>query len=179
MPRISLVLLGLLLSTPLVAQQPAAAAPADPSLGAVQPLYQMVKGYLVRSAEQMPDEKYAYRPTPEVRSFGEIIGHAANSQYQFCAAAKGEESPQAGDAEKLATKAELVEALKQSFTYCDGVYTGMTAEQLKQPVTLFGMENNRLFALVFNVSHDFEHYGNLITYFRLNGMVPPSSQRAE
>ncbi len=180
MSRIWIVPLFLTLALPLAAQQPASpAAMDDASMDAVRPLYGMVKGYLVRSAEQMPAEKYDYRPTEEVRSFGQIVGHAANSQYMFCAAARGEEAPTEQDAEKLTTKDELVEALKASFAYCDDAYANLTPDQLAQPLELFGMKNNRLFALVFNVAHDFEHYGNLVTYFRLNGMVPPSSQRGQ
>jgi uncharacterized damage-inducible protein DinB len=112
-----------------------------------------------------------------VRSFGELVGHIANAGYMFCATAKGEESPSKQDIEKLTSKAELVAALNASFTYCDAAYeiTGMNA---LEPVKLFGQDHTRLSTLEFNMGHDFEHYGNMVTYMRIKGLTPPSSQRS-
>ena len=174
MVRLSPLLTIPLFAAPLSAQVPEAAA--NVPLDAVRPLYMQVRGYVTRSAEQMPEEQYGYRPTPEVRSFGEILGHVINDHYSFCSAARDEENPWTEDAEKLATKAEIVRALERSYAYCDGLYSTMTPEELGRPTSAFRGQRNRLFPLVYNLSHDFEHYGNLITYFRLNGMVPPSSQ---
>ncbi len=139
-------------------------------------LYQMVKGYLIASAQQMPEDKYGYKPTPEVRSFGQIIGHVANSQYGFCSSALGEKPPVTEDMEKRTTKASLVQGLKDAFAYCEKAYA-MSDADAAATTKLFGADRTRMFVLMFNVSHDFEHYGNLVTYMRLNGMVPPSSQR--
>jgi uncharacterized damage-inducible protein DinB len=141
----------------------------------VRGLYNTVKGYITKAAEQMPEEHYSFKPTPEVRSFGQLVGHIANAGYMFCATAKGEESPSQQDIEKLTTKAELVAALNASFTYCDGAYeiAGMKA---MEPVKLFGQDHTRLSTLEFNMGHDFEHYGNIVTYMRLKGLTPPSSQ---
>lgn len=147
----------------------------DASLAGVRGLYETVRGYLVATAEQASQELYDYRPTDEVRSFGEILGHLANSGYAFCSRAAGEEMPDRGDAEQLGSRAEIMAALRASFEYCDDAYAmdpGMTGE----PVDLFGQEHTRLSVLAFNMGHDFEHYGNLVTYMRINGMVPPSSQ---
>ncbi len=168
--------LALCAAAPLGAQQAAMASGSNTSLDALRPLYMQVKGYLTQSAEQMPEDEFSYRPTPEVRSFGEILGHVTNDQYYFCSAARNEDNPAPGDAEKLATKSEIMEALAASFAYCDELYSDMSAADLAAPSAAFGGRQNRLFPLIYNVSHDFEHYGNLITYFRLNGMVPPSSQ---
>lgn len=161
----------------LVAAPSAASAQMgdDASLSGVRGLYETVKGYLTASAEQASQDLYDYRPTDEVRSFGEILGHVANAGYAFCSRALGEEPPSKGDAEELDSKAELMEALQASFEYCDGAYAmdpGMTGEA----VNLFGQDHTRLSVLAFNMGHDFEHYGNLVTYMRINGMVPPSSQ---
>lgn len=155
----------------------AAAQTPTPGLDAVRPLYAMVKGYLLATPDAMPAEKWDYRPTPEVRTFGEILGHVANSNYEFCAAAKGEKNPQATDLEK-AGRDEVVAGLKASFAYCDGVYAGLTPKQAAEPAELFGMKGNRLWLLDFNMGHDYEHYGNLVTYLRLNGIVPPSSRNS-
>ena len=147
-------------------------------IAAVEPFYQMFKGWIIASAEQMAESNYSFKPTPEVRSFGEIIGHLANENYLFCAAAIGENDPNKGhDFEKVTSKDEMVQGIKAAFAYCDKAYQ-MPDEKLMEPVTFFGQRNSRLWVLNFNVTHDAEHYGNLITYLRLKGMVPPSSQRS-
>ena len=98
-------------------------------------------------------------------------------QYMFCSAALGEKAPVTGSFEKVATtKAALVKAAKDAAAYCERAYAQNDAASAA-PVTLFGqMQTTKLGALVFNAAHDYEHYGNLVTYFRLKGMVPPSSQ---
>lgn len=163
-------LAALCIATPASAQMT-----EDASLAGVQGLYETVRGYLLASAEQAPQELYDYRPTDEVRSFGEIVGHVANAGYMFCAGALGEDAPQMGDAEELGSKAELLEALRGSFEYCDQAHA-MDAGQADESVQFFGQDHTRLSVLAFNMGHDFEHYGNLVTYMRINGMVPPSSQ---
>lgn len=172
MKKAWLVPAALLLAAPASAQM----AHGDGSVAGVTALYQTVRGYLTAAAEQMPEEKYSFRPTPEVRSFGEIVGHVANSSYLFCAPVRGEEAPQMADAEKLETKAELVAALKGAFEYCDAAHE-LSAADAGAALQFFGQPHTKLSVLAFNMGHDFEHYGNLVTYMRLNGMVPPSSQR--
>lgn len=142
---------------------------------AVQPLYDRLKDLYVRSAELMPDQHYGFKPTPEVRSYGAILGHVANENYLFCAAAKGEENPNQADFEKTTAKAALVQALKDSFAYCDPAYR-MEEMKAMEEVTFFGNKGSRLWVLIFNATHDSEHYGNVVTYLRLKGLVPPSSQ---
>lgn len=144
-------------------------------LGAV---YGAGKTFLVRAAEQMPEEHYGFKPTPEVRSFGAIVGHVASSMYFFCSTGAGDANPKQGvDIEKTVTdKAGLVQAIKDAFAYCDKAYQITDAKGL-EPVEFFGMKTNRLGALAFNAGHNYEHYGNLVTYMRLKGMTPPSSQR--
>jgi uncharacterized damage-inducible protein DinB len=145
-------------------------------VGATRALYDMAKDWLIRSAEQMPEENYAFKPTPEVRSFGQLIGHVSNASYMFCSAAKGEKSPSTSDFEKTTSKAALVKAIKDAFAYCDGAYQ-ITDAKATEEVTLFeGMKGSKLWILMFNVAHDTEHYGNIVTYLRIKGLVPPSSQ---
>ena len=140
--------------------------------------FDMVKGYITKAAEQVTEANYAFKATPEVRSFGQLIGHVADSNYMICGAAAGEKAP--GGIEKSATtKAALQKGLAESFAYCDRVFAGMTGGITKSEelVSFFGNKQPRLAVLAFNTAHDFEHYGNIITYMRLKGMVPPSSQR--
>jgi len=148
---------------------------ASTGVASIQPLYQRVKDLFIRSAEQLPESLLAYKPTPAVRSFGQLLGHVANENFDFCAAALGEDNPNKADFEKTASKAELSKGLAASFTYCDRAYA-ISESKAMEETTLFGQEGSKLWALVFNVSHDSEHYGNIVTYMRLNGMVPPSSQ---
>lgn len=159
--------LGFLLALPTAASAQAVAA--------LNPLYQMIKGNIIKSAEQMPEANYAFKPTPEVRSFGQLVGHLANANFMICSAARGEKSPATQDFEKTTEKAALVKAVQDAFVYCDGAFT-MPDASFAPIAELFGMKMSRLTMLILNVTHDNEHYGNLVTYFRLKGMVPPSSQ---
>ena len=174
MRTFAVMCLTVLLAAPAGAQK---SMDADPLMESNRALYETVKGYILAAAEQMPEADYAFRPTDEVRSFGEIIGHIADAHYLFCSAALQEENPNGENIEESRTsKAELVEALRASVEYCDRVYEEISDAQLAEPATVFGQERNLLFPVAFNITHDDHHYGNLVTYMRLNGMVPPSSQ---
>ena len=170
--RISL--LALLAAAPLAAQSaPTASAVAD-----AQANWASVRDYLVQSAVDMPQAKYSYRPTASVRTFGEILAHVAGSQSMFCAIALGEK-PAAEDAveSRKLGKDALIAALKKSNDDCARAYAQDDAAAAGM-VDLFGSQRSRLFTLIENAAHDNEHYGNLVTYFRMNGMVPPSSRPA-
>ncbi len=171
--RACLTLAALLAASPTSAQT---SNGADPSLAGVRGLYETVRGYIRAAADEVSEADYAFKPTPEVRSFGQLVGHVANAGYMFCAGALGEEAPSMPDAEKLATKAELVSALEASFEYCDRAHQ-ISATKAAEPVTFFGQQHTRLSVLTFNMGHAFEHYGNIVTYMRLKDMVPPSSRR--
>jgi len=111
-----------------------------------------------------------------VRTFGQLIGHVAGSQNAFCAAALGEAERSEDEIEKsMTTKAQLVAALRASSEYCRRAYA-LTDAAAAQTTTLFGQKQSRMWALALNATHDGEHYGNIVTYFRIRGMVPPSSQ---
>jgi uncharacterized damage-inducible protein DinB len=163
--------------SPLAAQAPQAAAASDnASVAAVRQMWQMVTTYVTQAAQDMPEDKYAYRPTPEVRSFGELIGHVAGAQHMICAAALGEPQPAEDAIEKAAkTKDALIQALRQSTEYCGRAFA-QTDAATRAPVKLFGMDMTRFHALVLNATHNGEHYGNIVTYLRINGIVPPSSR---
>jgi uncharacterized damage-inducible protein DinB len=131
---------------------------------------------ITQSAADVPESLYSFRPTPDVRTFGELIGHIAGSQQMYCAMALGEKPPGEDDVEKTAkTKAALVQALKASNDYCARAYK-QTDAATTGVVDLFGSQRTRLFVLFGNAAHDAEHYGNIVTYMRINKMVPPSSR---
>jgi hypothetical protein len=164
---LSVAALPLAVST-AAAQSPAAEAKA---------LWKSSIGYLNQAADELSESMYAYKPTPDVRSFGELFAHVAGSQKMYCAMALGEKVPGEGDIEKTAkTKAAIVAALKESNTYCERAYS-LTDDALKPPVDIFGTQHPRFYALLANAAHNGEHYGNIVTYMRMNKLVPPSSRR--
>ena len=159
----------------------AAAAGANPISQAVKSVWEGARRNLAESADQMPEADYAFKPTESVRTFGAILAHVAGANYVFCAAARGQKPPYEEDAfEKSAkTKAEIVKALKDSLAYCDAAYNALTDRTAAESITMpFSMGTQaRASALIRNSGHLEEHYGNLVTYFRIKGMVPPSSRR--
>jgi|SRR5277367_539724 len=151
-------------------------AQSNPLSAGTKFLYTMIKTDVVKSAQKMPEANYSFKPTPEVRSFGQIVGHLADDQYFFCSAVKGEKKE--SNIEKTKTsKADLVAALQESFTYCDAVYDSMTDATAAVQQKFFGQELTKLAILSFNIAHDNEHYGNIVTYMRIKGLVPPSSEK--
>jgi uncharacterized damage-inducible protein DinB len=148
----------------------------NPLVAGTRVQYDEVKGYLVRAADQLPDTLYGFKATPEVRSFAQLFGHIADTNNQICAAVLGDKPP-AGVIEKSKTsKADLKKALADSFALCDRAFASTTDADAAKPVDFFGSPMPKLAALAYNAGHDYEHYGNIVTYLRLNKMVPPSSQ---
>jgi uncharacterized damage-inducible protein DinB len=125
---------------------------------------------IMNAANMMPESKYSYRPTKEVRSFGEILTHVADISYFLCSNAKGEAPPP--PASGKTSKADITAYLKASFNYCDGAYSGFTDAHLNDPANFFGNATNKMFILTQVGNHDALHYGNLVTYLRINGLVP-------
>lgn len=159
---------------PVVASTASAQSPSPAA--EARSLWKGIIGNLNQAAEELSDSMYAYRPTPDVRSFGELFAHIAGSQKMYCAMALGDKVPGEGDVEDAAkSKAAIVAALKESNAYCERAYS-QADEKLKPPVDIFGQQHPRFYALIANASHDGEHYGNIVTYMRLNKMVPPSSR---
>jgi uncharacterized damage-inducible protein DinB len=179
-----LLLFALLPAGPLLAQEHAHGEEhehehmegGDAAVQSVAPLFETVKGYIIASAEQMPEEHYSYRPTEEVRTFGQIVGHMANALYMFCGSATGEGGQSPENFEERTSKTGLVEAIHMGFGQCDEAYAMDDAKAMEE-IQFFGNTGTRLWVLSFNVAHSWEHYGNLVTYMRANGLVPPSSQR--
>jgi uncharacterized damage-inducible protein DinB len=152
-----------------------AQAPANPMQASIKSVFDMLKGNLSKSAEKVGDDLYGFKPTPEVRSFGQLIGHIADSQFGMCATAAGEKPAQSGIEKSATTKAALVKALNDSIAYCDKVLAGMDDKKGLEVTKFFTGPTTRLGVLAFNNAHSYEHYGNMVTYMRLKGIVPPSS----
>ena len=156
-----------------------AQAPANPVADGIRGGWNGAKRNMLGSAKVMPEAKYSFKPVDSVRTFGQILAHVAGANYEFCAAARGEKPPFSEDAfEKSATTAAAIQkALQDSIAYCDAAYASLddrnAAEIINGPFG--GGKEARATALMGNTNHNNEHYGNLVTYLRINGLVPPSS----
>jgi uncharacterized damage-inducible protein DinB len=179
------VLFAGLLAIPVAAQteQPAA-NPANPLSTWLRNAYMNNRNVIVRSAEKMPEENYGLRPgtQQEVRTFGQQVGHVADYNFMWCAQAKGEKNPNAGNnLEKLNTKAEFLKALNDAFAYCDGVYSSLTDASGLEMVDITQesgrqTRNLRMALLILNFAHNNEIYGNMVTSMRMKDIVPASSE---
>ena len=181
--RIFSVMVLSILTTGMFDVTPYAQSPAgaNPMVSATRTAWDGVKRNLAQSAELMPESDYGFRPVDTVRTFGQILAHVAGANYVFCSAAKGEKPPHAEDAfEKTAkTRAQIVKALNDSIAYCDAAHAALDDKRAAETVELpFGMgKGARALPLMLNSGHGQEHYGNLVTYFRIKGIVPPSSRQ--
>lgn len=159
---------------------PAAAfaqASANPFTDAVKAQLAQIKTPIIRTAEKVPEDMYAFKPTPEVRSLGQLIAHIADGNNLICGAASGMKPTGATGVEKSVTgKAALQKALADSFAFCEAAVASMDDKKGAESAKSFLGMQPRLMVLAFNNSHLNEHYGNLVTYMRLKGIVPPSSE---
>jgi DinB superfamily len=147
---------------------------ANPLSTEAKQAYTSVKNNLLKAAEKMPEEGYAFKATPEVRTFGQLIAHIADSQTRTCTAVNGEQK--SGSAGSKTAKADLVAALKASFADCDSAYDALTDATATDMIKTARGQRSRLGTLVGNTIHDNEEYGYLAVYMRLKGVVPPSSE---
>jgi hypothetical protein len=175
-------------------QAPAPAAGAPPAQGGrgpaqappahlveeVQRMYTSVQNNIVAAAEQFPEDKFTWQPTPEVRSWARLIGHLIDDNNGACWQLGGLTERPAnvdtpGTVESAAnkrTKADLVAALRGSVELCGKAFAAVTPATMTEPLG----NRSKIGLLIYNTSHTNEHYGNLVTYMRLQNMVPPSSQ---
>ena len=160
----------------------------SPSLAATaKAMHATIRRDIAEAAEAMAAEDFAFKPTPEVRSFGQLVGHVVNANFFFCSQAKGEaSSPSTTNFERVAEKAALIKGLTDALAYCDTIYDTTTDANFGQAVTLPGFPGmnpktatTRGTVLMFNTTHNNEHYGNIVVYLRLKGKVPPSTARSQ
>jgi uncharacterized damage-inducible protein DinB len=171
----SFVLLSII-AAPALSQGTAAAPPGRSSTDYARTLWKEVRTYLTKAAADAPEALYDYKPTTDVRSYGEMLDHVAASQDGYCRVALGEKPVRGGARTGAKTKAEVIEALRASNEICTRAYAQDDREAALPAYE--GDKRSRLYVLLENAMHDNEHYGNLVTYLRLNHLVPPSSQPA-
>ena len=165
--------------TPAAAQTPPPGPQTFTLSGNMTRGYQNLQRNLLEAAEKMPDASYSFKPTLDVRPFGELVAHVALSQFGTCAAIKGDEAPpHKGEKEDAArTKAELVALLKASAAYCDPVLTSLKEEDMTALTKAGQNQVAKGLFLAGTNSHGNEMYGTMSVYLRLKGIVPPTTER--
>jgi len=159
----------------------------SPSMAASEKaMFATIRRDLADAADALPAADFSFKPTPEVRSFAQLVAHVAQANFFFCSQATGAPMPAAANIPPTADKAALVKALNDSLALCDEVYQSTTDANFGQAVTMTGFPGmapktptTRGAVLMFNTTHDNEHYGNIVLYLRLKGKVPPSTARAQ
>ena len=176
MKRTMALALGMAVTTATLGAQSGGGGVA-PHVAILKAQAETIRSLVLRTAEKVPENVYEFKPTPDVRSLGGVIGHIADGNNLLCGVAGGEKAAPNPVNEKKTTRADLVAALKASFAACDKVFAETTDANASAPVDFFGQKQIRLGMLAFTTSHMWEHYGNLVTYMRLKNIVPPSSER--
>src|SRR6476646_1172607 len=146
---------------------------------------QFTEGSLLGLAEAMPEDKYSFLPTAgkleDVRSFGEQVKHVACAQFAFFNEFEGKQPPddcEKGGHDPAKTKAELVKYLKDSFDYSNRVLATLTTKNALERVEgRYAGPNTKLGISVIAVWHITDHYGQLVEYLRMNGLVPPMTRK--
>ena len=156
--------------------QTQAAPPANPITASEKGLYSFISNAVIAAAQKMPEENYSFKPTPEVRSFGLLVGHVADANYNFCSQTLGEANPGKGVEKNKTSKADLVAALKDAVAYCNKTFDTMTDAKGSEMVKFRNFNLAKLTLLSLNTAHTDEHYGNMVTYLRIKGIVPPTSE---
>ncbi|MBV8068473.1 MAG: DinB family protein [Acidobacteriaceae bacterium] len=151
------------------AEQPAGVA------SEVKQAYESLKTNLIRTAEKVPDSDYSFKPTPDVRTFAEVMEHVISAQTRACGAITGDHKTAPAN---LNDKSAIVSALHDAFALCDKAYGSLTDANMTETIQTPRGQHTRLAALVGNTIHDAEQYGILSVYMRIKGIIPPSSEHS-
>lgn len=170
------------LALPALAQDTAKKAPkpADPPSKVVLDSWNDIGRKLIAMAEDFPEDKYDFKPTPAQRSFREQLLHAAGANYYFINPVMGQKPPAEEDMkpDRFKTKAEVVAFVKKSFADgAEAIKSKGDAGMASTIVDPFGNQEVRVYDLAYGfIEHCGEHYGQLVGYYRLSGLVPPESR---
>lgn len=182
MKHVVLVIAGLFVAAGSAIAQPPPAGQQLTLSASLNRGYNAVKLNLTEEAAKMPEADFGFKPGPaaELRTYGQLFGHVANSQFGSCAAALGQPNPNQGhnlEAE-LKTKAEFQKALADSFALCDKAFAALSEQNATEMVKQGQGEIARAALLANVVAHSNEMYGTGAAYMRAKGLVPPSTERA-
>jgi len=171
---------GFVLTAAVAAQQGRGPAGPPPTLVVeVQNMFNNLKRYITASADQFPEDKYGWSPTPDVRTWAALMGHIADDNNGSCFALAGEterpvrfdQNGKLADTAAAFKKADIVRVLNESFARCDKAFAAVTPENMMDRQGT----RSKIGALIYDTQHISEHYGNIVTYMRLQNMVPPST----
>jgi len=176
---VAVAALALLWASPVMAQTPASPGPGFPATSFLAPTkatWDSVRTLVLGIADSMPEDKYDFKPTPAVRSFREVLVHLIGENYTFFSRVSGESLGSNARFDSLKSRAEILKALRESYDYGAGVWAGLTEEKALEMVAGRGGQPTQRWAAILGVIQDnMNHYGNLVVYLRLNGIVPPRS----
>lgn len=131
----------------------------------------------IAAADEMPPDKYGYKPTDAQVPFGHWVSHATGANYFFCSKLTGATAPESG-VKEADPKDKLMDALKKSFDYCSTQLPNLQDSQLGEEVTMFGGRKMTKGAAVLDLSADWaDHYSQMAAYLRLNGLLPPTAKK--
>jgi uncharacterized damage-inducible protein DinB len=131
----------------------------------------------IAAADEMPSDKYAYKPTDAQVPFGHWVSHATGANYFFCSRLTGATAPESG-VKETDPKDKLVDALKKSFDYCSTQLPKLQDSTLGEEVAMFGGRKMTKGAAVLDLSADWaDHYSQMASYLRLNGLLPPTAKK--
>jgi hypothetical protein len=175
---LTVMLSGMVLAASAATAQPPPPGPVGTALG-LQRNYAQMKNNITSSAEKMPEADYFFKPTPDIRSYGQLWAHVADAQFGQCSGAKGVPNPRQGQPsfEMLTTKAEIVKALADSYAFCDDAFSSLTDASASEMISNGrGGQQSRAVALLGVIGHGSEMYGIGTVYLRLKGQIPPSTE---
>jgi uncharacterized damage-inducible protein DinB len=157
----------------------ATARAADEIVGPLRTQWGITRDLVVNLVQIMPEDKYDYKPTPEIRSFREIVGHLILENYNFMSMVAGEPAPDKAKFEALKSRDELTKALAESYAFGEHTLATLTDAKAVEKITMRGQSVVRWYPILYNIQDSMDHYGNLVVYVRLNGLVPPRTAAAK
>jgi uncharacterized damage-inducible protein DinB len=173
--RILILVMAVCMAAPIMVR--AQGSTANPVVASAREIFDRQAKYITAAADEMPAEKYSYHPTPEQWSFGKVISHVAQVNLIVCSALSDTPAPQNSKVTETDPKEKLVAALKASFDFCSQALTNLQDSKMGDTVKLFGSRQVPRARALFELTGDLEdHYSQLASYLRLNGMLPPSAR---
>ena len=157
----------------------ATARAADDIVGPLRTQWGITRDLVVNLVQIMPEDKYDYKPTPEIRSFREIVGHLILENYNFMSMVAGEPTPDNAKFEALKSRDELTKALAESYAFGERTLATLTDAKAVEKITMRGQSVVRWYPVLYNIQDSMDHYGNLVVYVRLNDLVPPRTAAAK
>ena len=159
-----------------------AAKPTDtaPVANAFRDSYKELAKNLIAAGEDMPADKYAYKPTAAQMSFGQIMVHLAQGNDFLCGTIGGMKAPTRTKVAPTDSKDVLVARLKETFAFCDQALAGLDDSKLAEQLPMFGGRTMSRAAVMTLTTGDWaDHYSQEAIYMRINGLLPPSAKKKD